>query len=279
ARPADLQWFRDAKLGMFVCWGPVTLTGKEIGWSRGAPPWGRRPGMRGGTGATPADVYDSLYKKWKPDQFDARQWVRVAKDAGAKYMIFLVKHHDGFCLYDTKLTDYKSTGPESAWKVDVMKQIADACHEAGLKLIVYYSQPDWHHPDYLSDQHGRYITYLHGQIRELLTGYGRIDGLWFDGLRARGDERHADKYEGAELWRAEELFKMARSLQPHLIINNRCGLPGDFDTPEQKIGQFQTHRPWESCITLGTQWAWKPNDRIKSPKECVDILVRCAGGG
>jgi len=279
ARSADLQWFRDAKLGMFVCWGPVTLTGKEIGWSRGAPPWGRRSGMRGGKGPTPADVYDSLYKKWKPDRFDARKWVRVARDAGARYMIFLVKHHDGFCLYDTKLTDYRSTGPESAWKVDVLKRIADACHEAGLKLMVYYSQPDWHHPDYLTDHHDRYVTYLHGQIRELLTNYGRIDGLWFDGLRARGEKGHGGRYEGAELWQAEKLFKMARSLQPHLIINNRCGLPGDFDTPEQKVGKFQTHRPWESCITLGTQWAWKPNDRIKSLKECVDIVVRCVGGG
>jgi len=279
ASPADLQWFRDAKFGMFVCWGPVTLTGKEIGWSRGEPPWGRRPGMRGGKGPTPVDVYDSLYKKWKPEHFDARQWVRVAKDAGARYMIFLVKHHDGFCLYDTNLTDHKIAGPESAWQVDVMKQIADACHESGLKLIVYYSQPDWHHPDYLTDQHERYITYLHGQIRELLTHYGRIDGLWFDGLRPRGEKRHGDKYGGAEMWQAEKLFKMARSLQPHLIINNRCGLPGDFDTPEQRVGRYQPGRAWESCITLGTQWAWKPDDRLKSLKECVDLLVRCAGGG
>ena len=88
--------------------------------------WGRRPGVRGAKGPTPAEVYDNLYKRWKPDSFDARAWVRVAKEAGQKYMIFLVKHHDGFCLYDTKLTDYRSTGPESAWKVDVMKEVADA---------------------------------------------------------------------------------------------------------------------------------------------------------
>ena len=107
----------------------------------------------GGGGHTPAEVYDSLYKKWKPDQFDARQWVKIAQGAGMKYMIFLVKHHDGFCLYDSKLTDYKSTAPEAAWKHDVMRDIADACHEAGLKLIVYYSQPDWHHPDYRTANH------------------------------------------------------------------------------------------------------------------------------
>jgi alpha-L-fucosidase len=189
-----------------------------------------------------------------------------------KYIIFLVKHHDGFCLYDSKLTDYKSTGRESAWKVDVMKEIADACHEVGLKLFLYYSQPDWHHPDYLTENHDRYIRYLHGQIRELLTNYGRIDGLWFDNLRPV-------KAETARLWDAENLFKMARSIQPHLIINNRCGLPGDFDTPEQRIGRLHVERPWESCITLGTQWSWKPDDQIKSLKECIDILVTCAARG
>jgi alpha-L-fucosidase len=271
ATPEAMQWWREARFGMFVCWGPVSLTGKEIGWSRGAPAWGRRKGVRGGRGPTPAAVYDSLYKTWKPDRFDAREWARVARAAGMKYMIFLVKHHDGFCLYDTKLTDYRSTGPESAWKVDVMKAIADACHEADLKLFIYYSQPDWHHPDYLGEHHDRYIEYLHGQVRELLTHYGRIDGLWFDNLRPVSPAT-------VKVWGAEKLFRMARSLQPHLIINNRCGLPGDFDTPEQRIGQFNDQRPWESCITLGTQWAWKPKDRLKTVHECIRTLIRCAGG-
>ena len=143
---------------------------------------------------------------------------------GAKYMIFLVKHHDGFCLYDTKLTDYRITGPASAWKHDVMKDVADACHAAGLKLILYYSQPDWHHPDYRTENHARYVEYFHGQVRELLTNYGRIDGLWFD-LGGTPEE-----------WQTEKLFKMARSIQPWLIINNRVGLPGDFDTPENQVG-------------------------------------------
>jgi alpha-L-fucosidase len=208
ARPEVVEAWQDMRFGMFNCWGPVSLTGLEIGWSRGAPSWGRRPGMRGARGPTPAEVYDNLYKKWKPDRFDARAWVRVAKDAGMKYMIFLVKHHDGFCLYDSKLTDFKSTGAESAWKVDVMKEVADACHEADLKLIIYYSQPDWRHCDYLAESHDRYIKYLHGQVRELLTNYGRIDGLWFDNLRGRGYNAEA-----AELWDAEELFRMARSIQ------------------------------------------------------------------
>ena len=267
ARPEVVEAWKDMRFGMFICWGPVSLTGLEIGWSRGEPTWGMRPGVRGGKGPTPAEVYDGLYKKWKPDKFNAREWVKIAQETGARYLVFLIKHHDGFCLFDTKLTDYKSTGPESAWKVDVMKEIADACHESGMKLIVYYSQPDWHHPDFCGEHHERYIAYLHGQIRELLTNYGRIDGLWFDGLGG-----------SARQWDAEDLFKMARSIQPHLIINNRCGIPGDYITPEQYVGRCQFDQPWESCITLGTQWSWKPDDEMKPCTDGIQMLVACAVG-
>lgn len=268
ARPEIVEAWKDLRFGMFICWGPVTLTGLEIGWSRGEPTWGMRSGVRGGKGPTPAEVYDGLFKQWKPTQFNAREWVQVAKDAGARYLIFLVKHHDGFCLFDSQLTGYKSTAPESAWKVDVMKEIADACHAMNMKLIVYYSQPDWHHPDFCGDHHERYVAYLHGQIRELLTNYGRLDGLWFDGLGGT-----------AKQWDAENLFKMARELQPWLIINNRCGLPGDYSTPEQQVGRFQQTPPWESCITLGTQWSWKPADKLKPYTDAIRMLVVCTTGG
>jgi alpha-L-fucosidase len=147
-----------------------------------------------------------------------------------------------------------------------MKDVADACHEAGVKLIIYYSQPDWHHPDYKTANHARYNEYFHGQIRELLTTYGRIDGLWFD-LGGSAKE-----------WDAENLFKMARSIQPWLIINNRVGLPGDFDTPENEVGHFNNKRPWESNVTLNHQWSWKPNDTIRSLQECIQILTVCACG-
>ena len=113
AQPEALRQWQEARFGMFLCWGPVALTGEEIGWSRGAPR-GHGSLLREGQGSTPVDVYDNLYKKWKPDRFDARAWVKTAVEAGQKYLIFLVKHHDGFCLYDTQLTDYKSTGPASA---------------------------------------------------------------------------------------------------------------------------------------------------------------------
>jgi alpha-L-fucosidase len=262
-----VEAWKDMRFGMFICWGPVSLTGLEIGWSRGVPTWGMRDGVRGGRGPTPAEVYDGLYKKWKPDKFSAREWVKIAQDTGARYLVFLIKHHDGFNLFDTKLSDYKSTGPESAWKVDVMKEISDACHELGMKLIVYYSQPDWHHPDFCGEHHERYIAYLHGQIRELLTNYGKIDGLWFDGLGG-----------SAKQWDAEKLFKMARSIQPHLIINNRCGIPGDYVTPEQYVGRYEFDRSWESCITLGTQWSWKPDDKLKPYTDGIQMLVACAIG-
>lgn len=266
ATPEAINAWQDDRFGMFVCWGPVTLTGLEIGWSRGAPRGGEFR-VRQGQGATPVEVYDNLYKRWKPDAFDARAWVQLAKDAGQKYMIFLVKHHDGFCLYDTRLTDYRSTGPQSAWKHDVMADIARACHQADLKLVIYYSQPDWYHPDYRAKTHARYIEFLHGQIRELLTNYGRIDGLWFD-LGGKPED-----------WDSRRLFKMARELQPWLVINNRCGLPGDFDTPEQRLGKFNLDRPWETCMTLGTQWSWKPDDTLKPAEDAIRALVTCAGRG
>jgi len=264
ATPDAMQWWTEARFGVFICWGPVSLKGVEIGWGRGKA----RPDQKqGGGGSVPAEVYDNLYKEWNPTLFNAREWIDVVKAAGARYVIFLIKHHDGFCLFDTKLTDYRITSPLSPFRRDIGTEIAEACRAADIKLFWYYSQPDWHHADYRTANHARYIAYLHGQLRELCTNYGRIDGIWFDGLGG-----------SAKDWDAEPLFRLIRELQPHALINNRCGLPGDFDTPEQVIGRFQTHRPWESCITLGTQWAWKPNDRIKSLKECIDILVRCAGG-
>lgn len=174
ATPEIVESWKDMRFGMFLCWGPVSLTGKEIGWSRGEPAGGRRPDMRGGKGPTPIEVYDNLYKKWKPDKFDAEHWVQIAKDAGMKYLIFLVKHHDGFCLYDSELTDFKITGAESAWKVDVMKHVADACHKHELKLMIYYSQPDWHHPDYLSEHHDRYIGNLHRE--SLILEFASVTG-------------------------------------------------------------------------------------------------------
>jgi alpha-L-fucosidase len=261
ASDADMQWWRDARFGLFVHWGPVSLKGTEIGWSRG----GERRGTGGGKGEIPVEVYDNLYKEFNPVKFNAKEWVAIAKSAGMKYLVFTTRHHDGFSEFDSQMTDYKITN--SPFGRDVVKELSEACHEAGLRLGFYYSPPDWHHPDYRTAQHARFLQYMHGQIRELCSNYGQLDVLWFDGLGGT-----------AQYWDAVNLFKMIRSLQPHILINNRAGLTADFDTPEQTIGRFQNTRPWESCITICQQWAYKPNDKMKSAKECIDTLVRCAGG-
>jgi len=260
AAPDDLAWWRQARFGLFVHWGPVSLKGTEIGWSRGGERRGRR-----GKGPIPVEVYDNLYKQFNPVKFDAEEWVRIAKAAGMKYLVFTTKHHDGFSMFDSALTEYKIT--RSPYGKDIVKQLADACHKGGLRLGFYYSPPDWHHPDYRTERHAKYIAFLHGQIRELCTNYGRLDVLWFDGLGGKADD-----------WNSPPLFKMVRDLQPHILINNRAGLPGDFDTPEQRVGRFQIDRPWETCMTICRQWAWKPNDSLKSLQQCVHTLVRCAGG-
>jgi alpha-L-fucosidase len=256
----DVLAWREMKFGLFIHWGPVSLKGTEIGWSRG----GERRGQTG-TGSIPAEEYDNLYKRFDPVEFNADQWVQIAKDAGMKYLVFTSKHHDGFSMFDSKLTDYKITN--SPFKRDVVKELADACHREGLKLGYYYSPVDWYHPDYRAADHERYIEFLHGQLREICSNYGKIDIIWFDGLGG-----------SAKDWDSQNLFRIIRTLQPHVIINNRAGLPADHDTPEQRIGKFQNDRPWETCMTICQQWAWKPNDQMKSLKQCIDTLVRVVGG-
>ncbi len=148
AAPEDVAAWQKMRFGMFIHWGPVSLKGTEIGWSRG----GERRGW-GGRGQIPVEVYDNLYKEFNPLHFNADQWVALAKEAGMRYMVFTTKHHDGFCMFDTKLTDYKITSPESPYGKDVVAQLADACHRGGLKWGIYYSPPDCHHLDYRTDNH------------------------------------------------------------------------------------------------------------------------------
>ena len=261
AKPDAVEAWKDMRFGMFICWGPVSLTGKEVGWSRGNP--------------TPIEEYDALYKKWNPDKFDAREWAKVVKEAGARYVVFLLKHHDGFCLWDTKQTDYNvMNGP---FKRDVAREFAAACREQGLGFFPYYSTCDWHHPDFpltgpggtvqrITSNLDRYTDYLEAQVKELITGYGPLVGIWFD-VPQRFDRA-----------RGERVIRFVRSLQPDLLVNNRTGAPGDFDTPEQTIGRCQFERPWESCITLGTQWSWMPNDSLKPYADALRLLVACAVG-
>jgi alpha-L-fucosidase len=262
--PPRQQWWGDARFGLFIHWGPVSLKGTEIGWSRG----GERRGYGSAGNQVPAEVYDHLYEQFNPTKFNADEWVAVAKAAGMKYLVFTSRHHDGFSMFDSRASDYKITHPASPFRRDVVKELAEACHKAGLRFGLYYSQPDWHHPDaFTPDRHGQYLAYLKAQVRELLTSHGQVDILWFDGLG-----KSAQDYD------AVPMNQMIRELQPGILINNRNGLPEDFDTPEQTIGKFQISRPWESCITICNQWAWKPDDAMKPLKQCLDTLIRCAGG-
>ena len=265
APKAALERWKDNRFGLFIHWGPVSIVGTEIGWSRGAE---RADFPQVNKGTVPVEVYDNLYRMFNPVKFDADEWVRIAQQAGTKYMVFTTKHHDGFCNFDSKLTDYKITSPQSPYRKDTVRLLSDACHRANFMWGVYYSQPDWHHPDYRKgERHARYIEYLHGQVRELLTGYGKVGTWFFDGLRGK-----------AEDWDAPRLLAMMRQLQPDLVINNRAGLPADLDTPENEIGFFQNTRPWETCATLTGQWAYKPYDSMRTFEECVRMLVSCAIG-
>jgi len=266
AQPRLIRQWQDMRFGMFVHWGPVSLKGTEIGWSRQGP---RRGRARPGTGTIPMAEYDNLYKTFDPVKFDADEWIQIAKDAGMKYLVFTSKHHDGFSMFDTHQTDYKITSEDSPYGKDICAQLADACHRHGLALGWYYSPRDWYHPDFATERHEKYLNFYMGQLRELATHYGKLDILWFDGLDSP-----------RELWgnTPEESFKLLRGLQPDIILNNRGGLPGDWDTPEQRIGGFNRQRPWETCMTICRQWAWKPNDTMKSKQQCIQTLISTAGG-
>lgn len=270
---AVAKW-RDARFGMFVHWGPVSLKGTEIGWSRGAQ--------------VPLEEYDNLYQKFNPTLFNADEWVAVAKAAGMKYLIFTTKHHDGFCMWDTRQTDHNIM--RSPFARDVTGELAAACKKAGLAFGTYYSTCDWHHPAFPKGSPGgrtdkpnpdlkAYDAYLQAQVTELLTRYGPLFALWFDVPQSY------DRTYGIPM------VRKVRALQPDLMINNRAysiggrgsgigtQLPvGDFDTPEQRIGGFQLDRPWETCMTICRQWAWKPNDTMKSLDECLHTLLRVNGG-
>ncbi|HEY3415208.1 MAG TPA: alpha-L-fucosidase [Armatimonadota bacterium] len=267
-RDARMAWWRDARFGMFIHWGPVSLKGTEIGWSR--------------SNEVPAAEYDNLYKRFDPEKFDARKWVGIAKSAGVKYIVLVTKHHDGFTMWDSKLTDYSIT--HTPFKRDVVRELSDECRRQGIRFCTYYSVLDWRHPDYpIGEAPGggvktnpdmdRYVAYMKGQLKELVTGYGPLGLVWFDG-------------EWEQPWNLErglDLEKYVRSLQPDIIINDRVGhgrdgKAGDYATPEQTIGRFNRDAPWESCITICTQWAWKPNDTLKPLSECIRTLARCAGG-
>jgi len=251
-----MQWWHAAKFGMFIHFGLYSQYGRHE--------WAME------TSAIPIGEYTPLAQQFNPKPGSQRAWAKLAKAAGMKYMVMTTKHHEGFCNFDTKLTDYNAVkqGP----KRDLVREYVEAARAEGLHVGFYYSLMDWHHPDgarCATDEEARkrFVAYTHGLIRELLTNYGKIDVLWYDvswPLDRKG-------------WESDKMDAMVRQLQPDIIVNNRNALPGDFSTPEQKIVAETNGRAWESCMTLNDSWGYqRADDNWKSAKTVIRNLISCA---
>ena len=290
-------WYRAAKFGMFIHWGPYSLASVEASWPIMVP----KPG-----GISEAE-YRELYKRFNPSKFDPYAFVDLARAAGQKYMVFTTKHHDGFCMFDTSYTDYKITS--TPYGKDIVGQLAAACKDRGMPLGFYYSPPDMHHPAFrdtsklaAENWNGEparpewplYLDYMQLQLTELLTKYGPVALIWFDGLH------HQEKYGGIRF------LELIRSLQPATLVNDRIGMPGDYQTPEQFIPSGiptkgirfnavdtsiqQKLKPtvpkpedfqlWETCMTINDTWAYNMHDReFKSAQFLIRGLVEVASRG
>jgi alpha-L-fucosidase len=258
-RAERMKWWHEAKFGMFIHWGLYSVIGQHE-WAKEFE-------------GIPIPQYEILAKHFHPKPNAARDWARLAKKAGQKYMVMTTKHHEGFCQWDTKLTDYNAMkqGPGR----DLVREFVDATRAEGLRVGFYYSLMDWHHPDGAickTDEAARkrFVAYTHGLIRELMTNYGKIDVLWYD----------VDWPLNAAGWESERMNEMVFNLQPDIIVNNRNGLDGDFSTPEQHITASEAGRAWETCMTLNNSWGFnRGDDAWKTPKTIVSNLATCALGG
>ena len=267
-----IEDFMDRRFGMFIHWGPVALKGTEIGWSRNKE--------------VSKEEYDNLYKQFNPVLFDADAWVKTAKEAGMKYLTITAKHHDGFCLWPTKYTDYNIMN--TPYKKDVVGALAKACKKYNIKFCIYYTVLDWYDTRYPLHNDGnktpdskadmpQFVQYMKDQLEELIIGYHPYM-IWFDG---NWEQPWTYEY-------GKEVYDFIKKMDARIIINNRIGKGthevldkksiGDFATPEQKIGRIDMLTPWESCITLCQQWAWKPNDQMKSLQQCIQTIAKTAGG-
>jgi alpha-L-fucosidase len=275
AKPEMVEQWQDWKFGVFMHWDPSCQLTGSVSWARKGPrPHHSSDGKV--TRGIPEKIYNSQYKTFNPVEFDADKFIKMIKDAGAQYFVFTAKHHNGFCMFDTPTTDYciRST----PFKRDICGELAAACHKYGIKLFWYYSQPDWTEPTYRYEFGSQEFIdkYLHGylypQLKQLMTKYGKVDGIWFDGLG-----------QAPETWDAPEMLKMLRTINPDLIVNHRFGRPqmrlGEFDGPENKIGRFQTNRPWETCYCIGGPWGYSPKATPLTKRDAIGLLVRCAGNG
>ena len=293
-----MEWWRDARFGMFIHWGAYSVPGGERNGEicKGGAEW-----IMDKLDYSIEEYEKEVVAKFNPVKFDADKWVSIAKNAGMKYIVFTTKHHDGFCMWDSKITDYDIMGA-SPFKRDVVKELAEACEKYGIKFCIYHSISDWHHPQAQAPLFPNYDAghgdksivnpefpeyfenYLKPQVKELLTNYGDIGVVWFDGEWI-GDYT-------SEM--GKEMYQFIRSIQPNAIINNRVdkgrvdmlGLTiegnfvGDFGTPEQAVPDTGIDSDWESCMTMNGSWGYKPSDtKWKSSKRLIRYLVEIVSKG
>jgi len=261
-----MKWFHEARFGIFVHWGLYSLLGRGE-WVMHVE-------------RIPADEYAKLARKFNPKKFDADAWAALAKEAGARYMVLTTRHHDGFCLFDSSASDFTSV--KSSAKRDFVAEYVEALRRAGLKIGFYYSLLDWRFPATSIGRptpkaRRRSSSRRTAQVKELMTNYGKIDILWYDGGWVPGltGEQIAD------FWRAKELNATVRKLQPHILINNRSGIPEDLDTPEQHVTASAPGRGWESCMTMGDSCGWgyvHNNPNFKTVPQLIQHLVTAAAG-
>ena len=286
-RDARMKWFDEARFGLFIHWGVYAVPAGEWKGNKGYGEWFLEETKM------PVSQYENFAKEFNPVKFDARAWARMAREAGMKYIVITSKHHDGFGLFPSQLTDWciKST----PFQRDPLKELSKACRREGIVFCTYHSIMDWHHPDYPNRRAyndkatgqpdmERFVTYLKGQLKELVTNY-HPGIMWFDG-----------EWESA--WNHErgvDLYSYLRALDPKLIINNRIGKGrqgmsgmdggrgvGDYGTPEQEIPStgFGEGVRWESCMTMNNHWGYNKHDQSwKSTRELVRHLIDCASKG
>lgn len=288
--PGNTEWFKRDRFGMFIHWGLYALPARHE-WIKTYE-------------KIPEEKYNKYFENFNPDMFDPREWARQAKNAGMKYAVLTTKHHEGFCLFDSKYTDYKSTN--TPYGKDIVKEYVDAFRAEGVKIGFYYSLIDWHHPDFPIDSlHPRrldkdaeqkdkgrdmkkYAEYMRNQVTELLTNYGDISILWFD-FSYNGNISNGNRLDwmqfgggkGKEEWEAEKLIALARELQPGIIIDNRTGIEQDLWTPEQfQPTKWTTHSQtgelvtWEACQTLSGSWGYHRDEMTwKSPEMLINMLI------
>ena len=289
-KKARMAWWTDARFGMFIHWGLYSL-GARHEWLK------HNEHMTN-------EEYQKYFDIYNPDHFDPHKWARAAKAAGMKYAVLTTKHHEGFCLFDSKYTDYKATNTKA--HRDLVKEYVQAFRQEGLKVGFYYSLLDWHHPDYtMDDAHpltqvdtskanydrlnkgrdmNKYREYLRNQVRELMTNYGKIDILWLDWSWDKGS-KHG---KWGKDWDAVNLLKMVRQLQPGIIVNNRLGLyeysdGGDFETPEQvstkELDKYKGHT-FETCQTFSGSWGYyRDENSWKTHRQLLDLLISSVSNG